>query len=124
MVSLTLARLGLIVVFCGMSWILSCEGRPRGMRSVTEHQEMHDRGHFLQDWRRLQWLEKVMEDLHTAVEVSPGDAGVGKTEPPSLPQIPNYLEESSSRQQDMRPESFLASGPEEGAKWDLSGAQR
>ncbi|XP_069779238.1 parathyroid hormone-like [Narcine bancroftii] len=100
MVSSALARTGMIVIIYSMCWILSCEGNPRGKRSVGEHQEMHDRGRFLQEWKRQQWLKEVMEELHTAVEVHPHDEGVekplGQREPSPLPRTPRYWETRSS----------------------------
>ncbi|XP_055505288.1 parathyroid hormone 4 [Leucoraja erinacea] len=120
MVSLNLAQVGIVVIFCSMSWLLPCEGNPRGRRTVSEHQEMHDRGRFLQDWKRMQWLEKIMESLHTAVEVLPNDAAAenlpGQREPSALPHTPGYREGIASSHQDLELGGALAGDLEEAEK--------
>ncbi|XP_072322925.1 parathyroid hormone-like [Scyliorhinus torazame] len=73
MVYLILKRPGLVAILYTMGWMMLCDGNPIGKRSVSEHQEMHDRSQFLQDLKRQWWLEKMMRDLHTAVEVLPQD---------------------------------------------------
>nr|ADJ21810.1 parathyroid hormone 1 [Callorhinchus milii] len=56
----------ILIILYTMFSVLQCDGKPIGKRTVSEHQEMHDRSRFLQEMRRQKWLEEVMKDMHTA----------------------------------------------------------